>query len=71
MQAFIKRVCTSMLHMQQKKMTTYAGNYDTFVTARAQLEEQQMKKYNWEQEQVRCTKYSPLITSFSGCFAGM
>lgn len=51
-------VCTNILHMQQKKITTYAGNYDTFVTARAQMEEQQMKKYNWEQEQVCCIYFS-------------
>jgi ATP-binding cassette, subfamily F, member 2 len=54
MQDFMNGVCTNILHMQQKKITTYAGNYDTYVTARAQMEEQQMKKYNWEQDQVCC-----------------
>jgi hypothetical protein len=52
MQDFMNGVCTNILHMSRKKITSYAGNYDTFVTAREQMEEQQMKKYNWEQEQV-------------------
>ena len=29
-----------------------AGDYDTYVRTRAELEENQMKKYKWEQEQV-------------------
>jgi hypothetical protein len=41
-----------MVQMQKKKITTYTGNYDSYVITRAQLEENQMKKYNWEQEQV-------------------
>jgi hypothetical protein len=47
-----------MVQMQKKKVTTYSGNYDSYVIARAQLEENQMKKYSWEQEQV----LSPLFT---------
>lgn len=30
------------------------GDYDTYVRTRAELEENQMKKYKWEQEQVGC-----------------
>lgn len=29
-----------------------AGNYDSYVKTRAELEEAQMKKYKWEQEQI-------------------
>lgn len=29
-----------------------AGDYDTYVRTRAELEENQMKKYKWEQEQI-------------------
>jgi hypothetical protein len=29
-----------------------AGDYDTYIRTRAELEENQMKKYNWEQEQI-------------------
>lgn len=52
-QDFMNGVCTNILHMQKKKITEYTGNFDAYVTARAQNEENQMKKYNWEQEQVR------------------
>jgi ATP-binding cassette, subfamily F, member 2 len=30
----------------------WAGNYDSYVKTRAELEEAQMKKYKWEQEQI-------------------
>jgi ATPase subunit of ABC transporter with duplicated ATPase domains len=29
-----------------------AGNYDSYVKTRGELEEAQMKKYKWEQEQI-------------------
>jgi ATP-binding cassette, subfamily F, member 2 len=54
-QDFMNGVCTNILHMQKKKIVNYGGNYDTFVVSRKQLEENQMKKYAWEQEQVRVT----------------
>ncbi len=28
------------------------GNYDSFVQTRSELEENQMKKYKWEQDQI-------------------
>lgn len=28
------------------------GNYDQYVQTRLELEENQMKKYNWEQDQI-------------------
>ena len=52
-QDFMNGVCTNILHMQKKKISNYGGNYDTYVQSRSQLEENQMKKYAWEQEQVR------------------
>jgi len=36
----------------EKKQNYYSGNYDQFVQTRAELEENQMKKYRWEQEQI-------------------
>ena len=51
-QDFMNGVCTNILHMQKKRIQNYAGNYDTYVVSRKQLEDNQMKKYNWEQEQV-------------------
>ena len=36
-QDFMNGVCTNIIHMQKKKITTYGGNYDTYVNSRAQL----------------------------------
>ena len=32
--------------------TSFAGNYDAFVRTRAELEDAQMKKFRWEQDQI-------------------
>jgi ATP-binding cassette subfamily F protein 2 len=51
-QDFLNGVCTNIIHMHQKKLHYYSGDYDTYVRTRAELEENQMKKYRWEQEQI-------------------
>ncbi|KAI3432307.1 hypothetical protein D9Q98_003867 [Chlorella vulgaris] len=51
-QDFLNGVCTNIVHMHQKQLKYYAGDYDTYVRTRAELEENQMKKYRWEQEQI-------------------
>jgi len=38
--------------MQNKKLTYYSGNYDAYIKAREEKEENQMKQYNWEQDQI-------------------
>ena len=93
-QDFMNNVCTNIIHMQDKKLVLYGGNYDTvrlpslyapfrptyptaYPTApctcahhgvrvrcaalqyrqiRAEKEEHQMKRYNWEQEQIKHMK---------------
>ena len=30
----------------------YGGNYDTFVRTKMELDESQMKQYQWEQDQI-------------------
>lgn len=60
-QDFMNGVCTNILHMQKKKIAEYTGNFDAYVTARSQNEENQMKKYNWEQEQVRRASRSAVV----------
>jgi len=55
-QDFLNNVCTNIIHLQNKKVLYYGGNYDTYVKARAEKEENQMKQYNWEQEQIRHMK---------------
>lgn len=51
-QDFLNGVCTNIVHLQNKKLTYYTGNFDTYVKTRAEKEENQMKQYNWEQDQI-------------------
>ncbi|QCE09371.1 ABC transporter F family member 1-like [Vigna unguiculata] len=55
-QDFLNGVCTNIIHMQNKKLKLYTGNYDQYVQTRAELEENQMKQYKWEQEQISSMK---------------
>ncbi|KAE8782361.1 ABC transporter F family member 1 [Hordeum vulgare] len=51
-QDFLNGVCTNIIHMQNKTLKLYTGNYDQYVQTRSELEENQMKQYKWEQEQI-------------------
>jgi len=51
-QDFMNGVCTNVMHLTQKKIQIYGGNYDAFVRTRAELNENQEKKYQWEQDQI-------------------
>ena len=51
-QDFMNTVCTNIMLLQNGKLSTYAGNYDTYVKARADREKEQQKKYEYEQEQI-------------------
>ncbi|CAD6267869.1 unnamed protein product [Miscanthus lutarioriparius] len=55
-QDFLNGVCTNIIHMQTKKLKLYTGNYDQYVQTRSELEENQMKQYKWEQEQIASMK---------------
>ncbi|GMH36634.1 hypothetical protein BSKO_04507 [Bryopsis sp. KO-2023] len=55
-QDFLNGVCTNIIHMQGKQLKTYTGNYDTYMRTREELEENQMKRYNKEQEQIQHMK---------------
>ncbi|KAL7173732.1 hypothetical protein ACSBR2_033063 [Camellia fascicularis] len=55
-QDFLNGVCTNIIHMQNKKLKIYTGNYDQYVQTRGDLEENQMKQYKWEQEQIASMK---------------
>nr|KYP68574.1 ABC transporter F family member 1 [Cajanus cajan] len=43
-QDFLNGVCTNIIHMQNKKLKLYTGNYDQYVQTRSELEENQMKQ---------------------------
>jgi ATP-binding cassette subfamily F protein 2 len=55
-QDFLNNVCTNIIHMHNKVLKYYSGNFDTFVRVRAEKEENQMKQYAWEQEQMQHMK---------------
>ncbi|WMV56015.1 hypothetical protein MTR67_049400 [Solanum verrucosum] len=55
-QDFLNGVCTNIIHMQNKMLKLYTGNYDQYVQTRSELEENQMKQYKWEQEQISAMK---------------
>ncbi|XP_006895252.1 PREDICTED: ATP-binding cassette sub-family F member 2 [Elephantulus edwardii] len=51
-QDFLNGVCTNIIHMHNKKLKYYTGNYDQYVKTRLELEENQMKRFHWEQDQI-------------------
>lgn len=65
-QDFLNGVCTNIIHINKKRLKYYTGNYDAFVRTRMELLENQMKQYNWEQDQINHMKvsfYFPAIHS--------
>ncbi|KAJ6647885.1 ATP-binding cassette sub-family F member 2 [Pseudolycoriella hygida] len=51
-QDFLNGVCTNIIHMNNKRLKYYTGNYEMFIKTRMELLENQMKQYNWEQDQI-------------------
>ncbi|XP_055843015.1 ATP-binding cassette sub-family F member 2 [Episyrphus balteatus] len=51
-QDFLNGVCTNIVHLTKKRLKYYTGNYEAFVRTRMELLENQMKQYNWEQDQI-------------------
>ncbi|RHY89988.1 hypothetical protein DYB37_012353 [Aphanomyces astaci] len=55
-QEFMNTVCTNIIDLKAKKLEYYSGNYDTYVKTKEEKEENQMKKYAWEQDQIKHMK---------------
>lgn len=51
-QDFLNGVCTNIIHFHLQRLKLYGGNYDAYVQTRMELEENQMKRYKWEQDQI-------------------
>ncbi|XP_055354247.1 ATP-binding cassette sub-family F member 2-like [Paramacrobiotus metropolitanus] len=51
-QDFLNGVCTHTIHLNQRQLKYYGGNYDSFVRTRAEQMENQLKQYKWEQDQI-------------------
>merc|ERR1711970_1050183 len=49
---FLNGVCTDIVHMHLNRLKYYGGNYETYVKTRNELEENQMKRHKWEQDQI-------------------
>lgn len=45
-------VCTNIIHLDKRRLNIYGGNYDAFVRTKSELEENQAKRYQWEQDQI-------------------
>ncbi|CAH8455958.1 unnamed protein product [Dicrocoelium dendriticum] len=55
-QDFLNGVCNTIILMHNRKLTYFSGNYDQYVRTRFELEENQMKQYKWEQDQIAFMK---------------
>jgi ATP-binding cassette subfamily F protein 2 len=56
-QDFLNNVCSHTVHFtSRRKLVYYDGNYDQFVKTKLEKEENQMKQYKWEQEQMKSMK---------------
>merc|ERR1712174_6929 len=51
-QDFMNGVCTNIINIKDRKLEYYSGNYDQYIKTKSEVEENQMKQYNWEQEQI-------------------
>ena len=55
-QDFMNNVCTNIIHMDLRKLQLYEGNYDQFCDTREEKLTNQVKKYEWEQNQIKHMK---------------
>lgn len=51
-QDFLNGVCTNIIHIDKKRLKYFGGNYEAFCRTRMEQLENQMKQYNWEQDQI-------------------
>merc|ERR1712088_926374 len=51
-QDFLNGVCNNIMHFEKQRLKSYGGNYDIFMRTRMELMENQMKQYQWEQDQI-------------------
>jgi len=56
-QDFLNNVCTNIIHLHKKTLHYYSGNFDSYVRARSEKEEHQMKRYKREQNEISNMKH--------------
>ena len=53
-QDFLNNVCSHMLHFTNvKSLVYYDGNYDQYIKTKSEKDENQAKRYDWEQDQIK------------------
>jgi ATP-binding cassette subfamily F protein 1 len=57
-QDFLNSVCQEILHLNQQKLDTYRGNYDTFKLMEIKKREQAEKAWDQQQKRLRALKQS-------------
>lgn len=57
-QDFLDSVCTDVIHLDQRKLFYYRGNYEMFKTQYKQTREKQLKEYIKQQKQIKLEKKS-------------
>ena len=57
-QDFLNSVCQEMLHIENLKLVSYKGNYDSFKRAEATKFEQQLKAYEKQEKRLKELKRS-------------
>ncbi|ODV57956.1 ATP-binding cassette family ATPase ARB1 [Ascoidea rubescens DSM 1968] len=55
-QDFLNGVCTNIIDMKLNKLSTFTGNYDTFVKTKNELDTNQMKQYYKQQDEINHIK---------------
>jgi len=51
-QDFLNGVCSNIINIKDQKLEYYTGNYDQYEKTKREVEENQMKAYQWEQDQI-------------------
>ena len=51
-QDFLNGVCTKVMHLSNRKLTHYTGNYDKFIETKVEVETNQIKAYHKQQEEI-------------------
>lgn len=55
-QDFMNEVCTNIMHMSHGKLTVYEGNYDMYCMTKEEKDTHQMKRFEWQQNQIKSMK---------------
>lgn len=55
-QDFMNEICTNIVSIQDRRLHYYTGNYDQYVQTRNEKEENQMRTYKTEQDQMKHMK---------------